>query len=60
MGYSLIKQNDSNTYDLKEFVCDKIADIETLPKSPAPGSTCICIEDATVWILSTEKVWIKL
>ena len=42
-----------------ELQVDKLEDIATLPKSPActSGSTCLCIEDSSVWALGNDNEW---
>lgn len=46
-----------------EFVVDTRSDIQDLaikyPKSAA-GSTCICVEDSSVWMLSGDGAWHEL
>lgn len=45
-----------------EFTVDKEDEITNLPKYPqtARGSTCICIEDSSVYILNGENEWVAL
>lgn len=60
MAFSFIKQDNDVAYNLVELVCDSLADIQALPTTCAPGSSCICLEDASVYMLSTEKQWKQL
>ena len=39
------------------YMCDKIADIETLPTGDGAGSTCIVIEDSSVHMLDSKGQW---
>ena len=38
---------------------DKLEDIATLPKSPvcASGSSCLCLENSSVWKLGDDNEW---
>ena len=55
--YNIIRQGNTDQYDLMSYMCDKIADIETLPTDCCAGSTCIVIENSSVWILGSDKEW---
>lgn len=71
----VIKRSGSNTLGLKgalwEFTCSENADIANLPTSKTEeypygmlgvraGSTCICTEDASVYMLGANDTWHKL
>lgn len=75
MSYWVIKSN--NTSMVKEFQCDFLSDIGKLPthlrigarqkddnrsNNPcAPGSSCLCYEDGSEWLLGMETdTWIKM
>lgn len=62
MGYSSYQNSDDIVPNYVALVADKLTDIATLPtKIYAPGSTCLVIEDSSLWILSTEdKEWHKV
>jgi hypothetical protein len=60
MGVKLTSQSGQSVAYVQEFVADKLEDIENLPTNCAAGSQCICIENASVWVLNTEKVWCSL
>lgn len=55
--YSIIRQGDTDQYDIIEFCCDMKADISELPTNVGIGSACIVIEDSSVWMLGNDKVW---
>lgn len=59
--YAIIKRDDNITYNVNEYMCDTIADIDSLPKC-APGSTAIVLEEGnvTVFMKNTEGKWVKL
>ena len=58
--YNIIRQGNTDQYDLMSYMCDNLADIETLPTNCGAGSTCIIIEDSSVWMLGTDKAWKEL
>ena len=39
------------------YMCDNLTDIETLPTDCGAGSTCIVIENSSVWMLGSDKEW---
>lgn len=59
--YAIIKRDDNITYNVNEYMCDTIADVDSLPKC-APGSTAIVLEEGnvTVFMKNTEGKWVKL
>ena len=54
--YKLISINGEISYDIKEFVCDDIADLYELPAA-AMGSKCYVINTNQMFILGGDKVW---
>lgn len=58
--YNITRQGDTDQYNLMSYMCDNLADIETLPTDCSAGSTCIVIEDSSVWMLGTDKTWKEL
>lgn len=60
MAYSIIQQGDTvETYVISAIV-DTKADIETLPTEWKSGSSCLVLEDSSVWMLGNDKVWHSL
>ncbi len=61
MAYTIIQQGDTVQYDKYDTVADTLADIETLPTTAwLPGSTCIILEDSSVWMLGNDYTWHEL
>lgn len=58
--YNITKQADHTTAYVVELVADSEDDIQSLPTYYEPGSSCLVINPASVYILSNEKVWVKL
>ena len=58
--YNITRQGDTDQYDLMSYMCDNLADIDILPTNCGAGSTCIIIEDSSVWMLGTDKEWHKI
>lgn len=55
--YSIIQQGNAvNTYILS-LVVDLKSDVSNLPTDIETGSTCICLENSSVWMLGNDKVW---
>ena len=57
MSYSTTAQGGTTTYGVMEFVCDTLADKDTLPTDCAIGSSSIVLEDSSVWILGNDREW---
>ena len=59
--YSIIKQSDDIAYNVNEYICESVADLDSLPRC-APGSTAIIIENGShsVYMKSVEGKWVKL
>jgi len=60
MGYAITQEDNDVTSYLKGFVCDNRSDIRTLPTKIPAGSSCICLEDSSVWMLGVDKEWKEL
>lgn len=61
MSYGILKQNGQNAYNIKEFMVDETANIESIElRSVAPGSTCFVIDTSEYYMLNTKKEWIKV
>lgn len=60
---SILKQNDDIATYVKEFVADSEDDIKDLPTKRDevyPGSVCIVVATATVYMLNNQMKWVKL
>lgn len=58
--YKITRQGNTEQTYVIEAVCDNLTDITTLPTNWEVGSTCIVIEDSSVWMLGNDKNWHKL
>ena len=59
--YSTIKRDNETVYNVNEYICDSIDDLNSLPRC-APGSTASVLEEgsAVVYIKNTDGKWVKL
>lgn len=55
--YKIIKNGDNTNSEVAELVADELADIDTLPTNVGAGSSCICLENSSVWMLGNDKEW---
>ena len=60
MGYSIMKQNDKIQYNIVEYIVDSTSEINTLPTDIGPGSTCLVTGTSEVYVLNTNKQWVKM
>lgn len=58
--YSIIQQGDTVESYVIECVCDTREDITTLPTTWKTGSSCMVIEDSSVFMLNSNKEWVEL
>ena len=52
--------NGKPVNNLYEYVCDTEDDIYNLPKGCAPGSTAFIIETAEVYMINSNREWVKI
>lgn len=59
--FAIIKRDENVVYNVNEYMCDSIADLDSLPRC-APGSTAIVLEEGNtgVYMKNTEGKWVKL
>ena len=57
--YSIIKQNDNNSYGLNQYVCDTEEDVQNLPTNIKIHSIALVINSGRIYILNGEKKWVK-
>lgn len=57
--YNIMSQNGIVSYGTYELVVDTRNDIQTLPANCAPGSSCLVIEDFSIWLLNSKKQWVE-
>ena len=55
--FNYISQSGTTSYDVVELVADTRADVTQLPTKHAAGSTCLVIEDSSVWMLDSQETW---
>lgn len=58
--YNIKQQGDTVQNGVIEAVADHRTDIQELPRKWNVGSTCLVIEDSSVWILGNDKNWHEL
>lgn len=59
--YNYMSQGEAISHKIVQFAADTRADIANLPTSTIEaGSSCIVIEDSSVWMLNSEKQWIEI
>lgn len=59
--YSIIKRDNETAYNVNEYMCDSVADLDSLPRC-ASGSVAIVLEEGNtaVYMKNTEGKWVKL
>lgn len=60
MAYSSYQNSDNIVPYYVALVADYLSDVETLPTEVAPGSTCLVIEDSSIWMLGVDGKWHEL
>lgn len=61
MAYGVIQQGDTVQYNVYDVVCDTLQDKDELPTDKwNPGSTCVVLEDSSVWMLGNDLIWHEL
>lgn len=60
MASVVYKNGDNTPSNVVEIVTDLVSDIATLDTSYGSGSTCLVIEDSSVYMLGPDKVWHEL
>ena len=59
--YQTIKQDNNVSYNVNQYVCESIADLDTLPRC-LPGSIAIVLEPGNigVYIKDPKGKWVKV
>ena len=61
MAYSSYQDSDNIVTGYTDLIADYLSDVPTLPtKIYAAGSTCLVIEDSSVWVLGVDGEWHEL
>ena len=57
--YKITKNDNDISYNVKEFGCDTVEDLQTLPKCEM-GSLAIVISEISVYLRNSAGEWVKL
>ena len=57
MAYKMISTNGQVQYNISEFVIDSSADLASLPKNSAMGSSALCLSDGSVYVKDSNGEW---
>ena len=55
--FTLIKQGDTTTYGISQFIVDTTADIADLPTDVKIHSIALCISTGKYYFLTGERIW---
>ena len=58
--YGVTANGDNIQSGVTEFVVDKLTDVDTLPTNIGAGSSCIVLENSSVWMLGNDGKWHQL
>lgn len=58
--YKVIKNGDNTASNVVEITADLISDVNDLPTNYGVGSSCIVLENSSVWMLGNDKQWHQL
>lgn len=63
--YKVIANGEDVQQNVVEIIADNLIDLDTLQTDTATayygaGSSCIVIENSSVWMLGNDKVWHEL
>lgn len=59
----MIKMTETNgniQYDVNSYVCDTEDDVTLLPTKVSMGSTAFVIETSNIYMLNSNKEWVKV
>lgn len=60
MAYSSYQNSDNIVPYYVALIADTEEDIPNLPTDYAPGSTCLVVENSSLWILGNDSTWYNL
>lgn len=62
MAINITKQGDTTTTYVTSLTVDTASEVSNLPTQPevATGSSCLCIEDGSVYILNSLRQWVEI
>lgn len=55
--FKVYRNSDTTAAYVVEIAADERSDIESLPTNYEVGSTCIVMEDSSVWMLGNDGEW---
>lgn len=56
----ILSLNGKPAQSVFEYVCDSADDVENLPIDCAMGSTAFIIENGDVYMINSQKEWVKI
>ena len=56
----ILSLNGKPAQGVFEYVCDAADDVEKLPTDCAMGSTAFAIESGDVYMINSQKEWVKI
>lgn len=57
--FNIMKNGGHVQYGTYEFIADSIEDVAVAPKTVAPGSKMLCIENSTTYIFTPSLEWVE-
>jgi hypothetical protein len=60
MAYRIISNGPNIQTSVAEIVVDTLADLDSVPTTFGVGSDCIVLENSSVYMLGSDKVWHEL
>lgn len=58
--YKITKNGDNTASATVEIVADLLTDVDILPKNVGAGSSCIVLENSSVWMMGNDGEWHQL
>ena len=58
--FTVTANGDNIQSSVVEIVADNLTDITNLPTTFGAGSSCIVLENSSVWMLGNDKAWHQL
>lgn len=55
--YRVTKNGDTTQSDILEITADLKSDVAELPTTCGAGSSCLVLEDSSVWVLGSDRKW---
>lgn len=58
--YRITTNGQNVASDIAEIIIDTVADLENVPTDFGSGSSLLCLEDSSVYVLGIDKEWHKI